>query len=56
MLREFGIDAHLCSAIAMPIGELATFVFQKWIKDGSYRQKEIAQLDALRPHLARASL
>jgi len=56
MLREFGIGAHLCSAIAMPTGELATFVFQKWMKDGTYRQKEIAQLDALRPHLARASL
>jgi DNA-binding CsgD family transcriptional regulator len=56
MLREFGIGAHLCSAIAMPTGELATFVFQKWMKDGNYHRTEIERLDALRPHLARASL
>lgn len=56
MLREFGIGAHLCSAISMPTGELATFVFQKWTKDGSHSQDEIDRLDALRPHLARAGL
>ena len=56
MLREFGIGAHLCSAIAMPTGELATFVFQKWMKDGNFEQGKIERLDALRPHLARASL
>lgn len=56
MLREFGIGRHLCSAIPMPTGELATFVFQKWMKDGRYVQDEIDRLDALRPHLARASL
>jgi DNA-binding CsgD family transcriptional regulator len=56
MLRKFGIGAHLCTTIPMPTGELAMFVFQKWIKDGSYGQDEIDRLDALRPHLARASL
>lgn len=56
MLREFGIGRHLCSAIPMPTGELATFVFQKWMKDGRYTQDEIDELDVLRPHLARASL
>ncbi|MBW8909952.1 MAG: helix-turn-helix transcriptional regulator [Mesorhizobium sp.] len=56
MLREFGIGAHLCTAIPMPTGELATFVFQKWIKDGGYDDAEVGRLDALRPHLARASL
>ncbi|CDX36374.1 Regulatory protein LuxR [Mesorhizobium plurifarium] len=56
MLREFGIGAHLCTAIPMPTGELATFVFQKWIRDGGFAQPEIDGLDALRPHLARASL
>jgi DNA-binding CsgD family transcriptional regulator len=56
MLREFGIGAHLCSAVAMPTGELATFVFQKWIEDGKHGQAEIDRLNALRPHLARASL
>jgi DNA-binding CsgD family transcriptional regulator len=56
MLREFGIGAHLCSAVAMPTGELATFVFQKWIGDGKHGRAEINRLDTLRPHLARASL
>jgi len=56
MLREFGIGANLCSAIAMPTGELATFVFQKWIRDGGFKPQEIESLNALRPHLARASL
>jgi hypothetical protein len=56
MLREFGIGAHLCSAVAMPTGELATFVFQKWIGDGKHGRAEIDRLDTLRPHLARASL
>jgi len=56
MLRDFGIGAHLCSAIPMPTGELATFVFQKWMKEGSYARGEIDRLDAVRPHLARASL
>lgn len=56
MLREFGIGAHLCSAIAMPTGELATFVFQKWTRDGGFTREAIDRLDGLRPHLARASL
>lgn len=56
MLRQFGIGAHLCTAIPMPTGELATFVFQKWIKDGGYEHGEVDRLDGLRPHLARASL
>jgi DNA-binding CsgD family transcriptional regulator len=56
MLREFGIGAHLCTAVAMPTGELATFVFQKWMTEGNFGQAEVSRLDALRPHLARASL
>jgi DNA-binding CsgD family transcriptional regulator len=56
MLRQFGIGAHLCTAVAMPTGELATYVFQRWMKDGKHRQDEIDRLDALRPHLARAAL
>lgn len=55
-LRQLGIGANLCSAIPMPTGELATFVFQKWIGDGKWADREIDRLDALRPHLARASL
>src|SRR6201994_1208034 len=56
MLREFGIGEHLCTAVAMPTGELATYVFQKWMKDGNYEQAEVDRLDELRPHFARAGL
>jgi DNA-binding CsgD family transcriptional regulator len=56
MLREFGIGAHLCTAVAMPTGELATFVFQKWMHDGKHGQAEFDRRDALRPHFARAGL
>jgi DNA-binding CsgD family transcriptional regulator len=55
-LRAAGIGAHLCSAVAMPSGELVTFVFQRWIKDGDYDQASIDRLDQLRPHFARAGL
>jgi DNA-binding CsgD family transcriptional regulator len=56
MLREAGIGAMACSAVAMPTGELATFVFEKWLKDGAFTREEIRRLNVLRPHLARASL
>jgi DNA-binding CsgD family transcriptional regulator len=56
MLRQFGIGAHLCTAVTMPTGELATYVFQRWMKDGKHGQAEIDRLDALRPHFARAAL
>ncbi len=56
MLRTAGIGVNLCTAIPMPTGELATFVFQRWLRDGGYERGMIDRLDALRPHLARASL
>lgn len=56
MLREVGSGAMTCSAVAMPTGELATFVFEKWSKDGAFTREEIKRLNVLRPHLARASL
>ncbi|WP_254023235.1 helix-turn-helix transcriptional regulator [Mesorhizobium ventifaucium] len=52
----FGIGPHLSTAIPMPGGELVLFVFQRWLKDGSYDQAAIDLLNGLRPHLARASL
>ncbi|WP_287288280.1 helix-turn-helix transcriptional regulator [Mesorhizobium sp.] len=52
----FGIGPHLCTAIPMPGGELVLFVFQRWLKDGSYDQAAIDLLNGLRPHLARAGL
>jgi hypothetical protein len=55
-LRAAGIGSHLCSAVAMPSGELVTFVFQRWMKDGTYDQAAIDRLDQLRPHFARAGM
>jgi DNA-binding CsgD family transcriptional regulator len=55
-LRAVGIGAHLCSAVAMPSGELVTFVFQRWTRDGAYVQASVDRLDQLRPHFARAGL
>ncbi|WP_292480142.1 helix-turn-helix transcriptional regulator [Mesorhizobium sp.] len=52
----FGIGPHLCTPIPMPGGELVLFVFQRWLKDGSYDQATIGLLNGLRPHLARAGL
>lgn len=55
-LRAAGIGAHICSAVAMPSGELVTFVFQRWTRDGTYDQTSIGRLDQLRPHFSRAGL
>jgi DNA-binding CsgD family transcriptional regulator len=54
--RAFGIGAHACSAVSMPTGEVVTFVFQRWAKDGGYDRATLDRLDALRPHFARAGL
>jgi DNA-binding CsgD family transcriptional regulator len=55
-LRAVGIGAHLCAAIPVPTGELVTFVFQRWMKDGVYDEPAIDRMDRLRPHLARAGM
>ena len=55
-LRALGIGAHTCTAIPMPSGELAIFVFQRRLSEGGYDQKSLDVLDGLRPALARASL
>jgi DNA-binding CsgD family transcriptional regulator len=55
-LRAAGIGAHICTAIAMPSGDLVTFVFQRWLKSGRYDSATTERLDQLRPHLARAGL
>jgi DNA-binding CsgD family transcriptional regulator len=55
-LRALGIGAHTCTAISMPSGELAIFVFQRRLGDGKYQDKSFQVLDSLRPTMARASL
>jgi len=55
-LRALGFGAHACTAIALPTGEVAMYVFQRPLGDGAYRPENLAILDGLRPDLARASL
>ena len=55
-LRAMGIGAHACTAIPMPSGELAIFVFQRRLGEGDYDQKSLDVLDSLRPAMARAGL
>jgi DNA-binding CsgD family transcriptional regulator len=55
-LRARGLGAHACAAISMPSGEIAMFVFQRGLEDGSYKDEHFALLDGMRPDMARASL
>jgi DNA-binding CsgD family transcriptional regulator len=55
-LRAHGLAAHACSAIPMPSGEIAMFVFQRGLDDGAYKAEHFALLDGMRPDMARASL
>lgn len=54
--RLFGVGSPVCTSISMPGGQLALFVFQRWLKDGDYDEAAIDLLNGLRPHLARAGL
>lgn len=55
-LRTVGIGPSISAAVPMPTGELVTFVFQRWLKDGACDQASIDALNGFRPHLARAGL
>jgi len=55
-LRALGLGAHACTAIPLPSGEIAMFVFQRGHEDGNYSEEHFAILDRLRPDMARASL
>ncbi|MGX7875342.1 helix-turn-helix transcriptional regulator [Mesorhizobium sp. ORM6] len=51
--RALGIGAHTCTAIPMPSGELAIFVFQRRLGEGPYDARSFDILDGLRPAMAR---
>jgi DNA-binding CsgD family transcriptional regulator len=55
-LRARGIGAHVCTAIAMPTGEIAIYVLQRAFGEPGYDPETIRRLNELRPHLARAAL
>jgi DNA-binding CsgD family transcriptional regulator len=56
LLRSLGIGVNACSVVTLPKGAVAMFLFNRWIADGGYDTELLGTLDALRPHLARASL
>jgi DNA-binding CsgD family transcriptional regulator len=56
MLETLGLWWQTGSIITMPTGEHAAFTFERWQRDGPPGLEEIALLDSLRPHLARAGL
>lgn len=55
-LRARGLGANARAIIPMPTGEIAHFVFQRELEDGSYEPEHFALLDRLRPDMARAGL
>ena len=55
-LHALGMEHQLCTMIPMSSGEHVTFTTERHGRDGPYATKDIALLDGLRPHLARAGL
>jgi len=55
-LKALGLGAQITTAIPMLTGELVTFTFERWAKDGRYAPAQIERLNDHRPHLARAGL
>jgi DNA-binding CsgD family transcriptional regulator len=55
-LRARGIGINVCTAVPVPTGEIAIYVLQKELAQSAYSPRELAQLNELRPHLARLGL
>lgn len=55
-LRKLGLESQAVTIIPMPSGELITFVFEKWARDGNFSIEDMQRLDLLYPHLARSGL
>lgn len=56
LLRARGMEAQVGTGVPMTSGEVAAFSVERWREDGPFPAESIAMLNALRPHLARASL
>lgn len=53
---SLGLDSEIGTAISMPTGEMVVFSFDKPSGDGTHDGADVAALDELHPHLARAGL
>lgn len=56
LMESEGIGDAACSAIPLPTGDLAMFIFNRRLADGRHDQSSLDRLDGIRPHLARAGL
>jgi DNA-binding CsgD family transcriptional regulator len=56
LLQPHGIGSSMGTAIGMPTGDFALFLFVRKSSEASFDSKSTAPLDALRPHLARATM
>jgi DNA-binding CsgD family transcriptional regulator len=54
--RPLGIGGQIGSFIVMPTGEMALFSTERWRDNDRPSADDLARMNALRPHLARASL
>ncbi len=55
-LQAIGLGWQLATYVPMPTGEQVVFTFERRVGEGRHDAATVAQLDGLRPHLARASL
>jgi len=55
-LRARGMGVQAGTVIPMPSGEMAMFIFERGLHDGSYAPESLPFLNRMRPDMARASL
>lgn len=55
-LDALGLDSEVAAAVPLPTGELVIYDFTRRKADGPHSREDIATLDRLLPHLARAGL
>ena len=54
--RRIGIGFQAFTVVRLPSGDVAAFTFERVLKGGRHAAADLARLDALRPHLARAAV
>ncbi|MEF2071758.1 helix-turn-helix transcriptional regulator [Consotaella aegiceratis] len=55
-LRQFDLTYQIFATLPLPGGEMLTATFERLEKNGRYRDREIAALNGLLPHLSRAGI
>jgi len=55
-LSKAALSGQVGSAVTMPSGEVVLFTLERRVDMDPFERDDLAQMDAIRPHLARASL